>query len=251
MKKIPVNRNIKDDFYRYKMQALQIKKEGKTQKIVLINLNEIAKDLKRNPSIILKYFSIELGTQAKSEKGAYKINGNFSLELLQSLIYDFIDKYVLCAQCNNPETFFLEDKNGNLIRECYACGYKSMTDNKLKSIILKEIESNTSEYYVKKGVFECVIQTEVTHDLYIRTDDFLNELHSFKEKNENEILLPSLEYFLIEKEIENEVCFYLDVLIKESLIKKSDIFKYFQNKSKVIDKHSSKKIRRFLESYFE
>lgn len=250
-KKIPVNRNIKDDFYRYKMPALQIKKEGKSQKTVLVNLTEIAKDLKRNPSVILKYLSIELGAQTKSEKNGYKINGNFSADDLQTLIFDFIDKYVLCLQCNNPETFFIEDKNGNLLRECYACGYKSKTDNKLKNIILKEIESNTSDYYVKKEVYECVIQNEISEELYIKTDNFLSELHSFKSRKENEILLPSLEYFLVEKEIENEVCFYLDVLIKESLVQKSDIFKYFQHKSKVIDKQSSKKIRRFLESYFE
>ncbi|KCZ79990.1 hypothetical protein H312_02611, partial [Anncaliia algerae PRA339] len=250
--KIPVNRNISDPFYRYKMPALEIKKEGKSgQKTILLNLNEISRDLKRNPNLILKFLSIELGSQTKAEKNSYKINGNFSSDLLQQLIYDFIDKYIICLRCNNPETFYIEERRDEVFRECYACGYKSKIDNKLKNIILKELESNTSDYYSKKEEIEYVIEEEtitysITNDnMFIRTNNFINELSLFRDDKQIEFVLPSLEHFLVEKEIENEVCFYLDILIKESLVKKSDIFKYFQGKSKVIDKQSSKKIRKF------
>jgi translation initiation factor 5 len=51
----------------------------------------------------------ELGTQVKidDKKSHYVINGAHEAEKLQSLLDVFIDKFVLCQSCKNPETEFV------------------------------------------------------------------------------------------------------------------------------------------------
>ena len=61
----------------------------------------------------LKYFGYELGAQtmidAKNER--YIVNGSHEAVRLQEMLDGFIKKFVLCPNCNNPETrlvtFFL------------------------------------------------------------------------------------------------------------------------------------------------
>lgn len=121
--KINVNRNVQDPFYRYKMPRIVAKVEGKGNgiKTVIANMPEIAKALSRPPtckfifqfhSKILsildptKYFGCELGAQTnfdlKNER--YIVNGEHDASKLQDLLDGFIRKFVLCANCENPET---------------------------------------------------------------------------------------------------------------------------------------------------
>jgi translation initiation factor 5 len=54
----------------------------------------------------LKYFGYELGAQtmidAKNER--YIVNGSHDGTRLQEMLDGFIKKFVLCPNCNNPET---------------------------------------------------------------------------------------------------------------------------------------------------
>ena len=53
-----------------------------------------------------KYFGCELGAQTqfdvKNER--YIVNGSHDAGKLQDLLDSFIKKYVLCQECDNPET---------------------------------------------------------------------------------------------------------------------------------------------------
>jgi translation initiation factor 5 len=51
----------------------------------------------------------------------------------------FIDKFVLCASCKNPETDLVITKNEDIIRDCKACGQQTKVDmrHKLTTFILK------------------------------------------------------------------------------------------------------------------
>ncbi len=50
-----------------------------------------------------------MGTQVKidEKRNHYVINGSHDAEKLQSLLDVFIDKFVLCQSCKNPETEFV------------------------------------------------------------------------------------------------------------------------------------------------
>ncbi|KAJ2486267.1 eukaryotic translation initiation factor 5, partial [Coemansia sp. RSA 2052] len=72
------------------------------------------------------YFGGELGAQVqieeKSEK--YIVNGAHDVAKLQDLLDGFIDRYVLCSVCKNPETdLIIKDKI--IVRKCGACGRRS------------------------------------------------------------------------------------------------------------------------------
>ena len=54
----------------------------------------------------LKYFGTELGANVKMDPQAdlYVMNGAHDPEKLLELLYKFIEKFVLCNKCKNPET---------------------------------------------------------------------------------------------------------------------------------------------------
>jgi len=123
-----VNRSVSDAFYRYKMPKLLAKVEGKGNgiKTVIVNMVEIAKALGRPPTYPTKYFGCELGAQTqfdfKDER--FIVNGSHEASKLQDLLDGFIKKFVLCPECDNPETnLSVQAKKGTLSQNCKACGY--------------------------------------------------------------------------------------------------------------------------------
>ncbi|XP_072390039.1 eukaryotic translation initiation factor 5 [Diabrotica undecimpunctata] len=141
---VNVNRNVSDVFYRYKMPRLMAKVEGKGNgiKTVIVNMAEVAKALGRPPTYPTKYFGCELGAQTqfdfKNER--FIVNGSHDASKLQDLLDGFIRKFVLCPECDNPETDLLVSLKKNTISQgCKACGYHGLleSNHKLMTFILK------------------------------------------------------------------------------------------------------------------
>ena len=117
---------IDDPFYRYKMPSLVVKTSKNFT--TLENLPDISKSLDRNSEFILKYFGSKLGTQINVSKKC--INGNHSRDKLQSMLQNFIDEFVLCKDCLNPETKIIFVESYSM--ECSACGSVNiLKDDKL------------------------------------------------------------------------------------------------------------------------
>ena len=53
-----------------------------------------------------KYFGCELGanTQFDKKNDRYIVNGSHDPDKLQEILDNFIEKFVLCPECENPET---------------------------------------------------------------------------------------------------------------------------------------------------
>lgn len=52
------------------------------------------------------------------------VNGSHDAEKLQDLLDGFIRKYVLCPECDNPETDLkVQTKKGTISQSCKACGF--------------------------------------------------------------------------------------------------------------------------------
>uniref|UniRef100_A0A5S6QWX1 Eukaryotic translation initiation factor 5 n=1 Tax=Trichuris muris TaxID=70415 RepID=A0A5S6QWX1_TRIMR len=139
---VNINRNVDDAFYRYKMPRLLAKVEGKGNgiKTVVANMSEIAKALHRPPTYATKYFGCELGaqTQFDTKNERYIVNGEHDAQKLQELLDGFIKKFVLCQQCDNPETT-LTVRGTKITLHCIACGHVTNVDprHKLTTFILK------------------------------------------------------------------------------------------------------------------
>lgn len=130
------------------MPVLQTKIEGKGNgiKTVLPNVSDVARALSRPPTYPTKFFGIELGAQTSTDEknDRYIVNGAHNADRLRELLHGFIDKFVLCGDCKNPETDLLILKNKEartevIIRDCKACGAQTSVDmrHKLTTFILK------------------------------------------------------------------------------------------------------------------
>ncbi|KRY37517.1 Eukaryotic translation initiation factor 5 [Trichinella spiralis] len=156
--------NVDDAFYRYKMPRLlakvslfcptsdpfssfqlciplfQVEGKGNGIKTVIANMPEIAKALHRPPTYTTKYFGCELGaqTQFDTKNERYIVNGDHDANKLQELLDGFIRKFVLCQQCENPETTLIV-KGAKITLQCSACGHVTLVDprHKLTAFILK------------------------------------------------------------------------------------------------------------------
>jgi len=140
---VNVNRNVTDIFYRYKMPRISAKVEGKGNgiKTVITNMAEVAKAIGRPATYPTKYFGCELGAQTqfdyKNER--FIVNGSHDAEKLQDLLDGFIRRFVLCPECDNPETDLKVSKSGTISQGCKACGFHGPLKvvHKVNTFILK------------------------------------------------------------------------------------------------------------------
>ncbi|KAI6247145.1 putative eukaryotic translation initiation factor 5 [Erysiphe necator] len=142
MATVNIRSDVKDPFYRYKMERLQSKIEGKGNgiKTVIVNLSSVASSLARPGAYVIKYFGFELGAQTNTNPSddRWIINGAHEASKLQDYLDGFINKFVLCKKCKNPETDVII-KEGHIVLDCKACGQRSDVDlrQKLSGFILK------------------------------------------------------------------------------------------------------------------
>lgn len=126
------------------MPRLQAKVEGKGNgvKTVIPNMVEVARALGRPPTYPTKYFGCELGAQTQFDfkNDRYIVNGSHDAAKLQDMLDGFIRKFVLCENCDNPETDIrANNKRGILTASCKACGHSFQLDmrHKLTTFMLK------------------------------------------------------------------------------------------------------------------
>lgn len=128
------------------MPVLTTKIEGKGNgiKTVIPNMSDVARALSRPPTYTTKFFGCELGAQTTFDEknDRYIVNGAHDANRLRELLDVFIDKFVLCKSCKNPETELIVQKLGRteeIIRDCKACGERTDIDmrHRLTTFIVK------------------------------------------------------------------------------------------------------------------
>ncbi|GAA95454.1 uncharacterized protein L969DRAFT_70844 [Mixia osmundae IAM 14324] len=140
---INIRTDVKDAHYRYKMPSLLIKIEGRGNgiKTTLPNISDVAKSLARPAAYPTKFFGCELGAQTITDdkNDRFIVNGAHDLSRLRELLDSFIDKFVLCPSCKNPETDLVITRDEMILRDCKACGHSGRVDmaHKLTTFILK------------------------------------------------------------------------------------------------------------------
>ncbi|OIR57829.1 MAG: translation initiation factor eIF5 [Amphiamblys sp. WSBS2006] len=165
---INILRENTDAHYRYKMPSLTTKTEGRGNgiKTALPNIQEVAKALARPTTYITRFFGAELGTNSLCDEKnrRFLINGVHTQEELLELLYVFIEKFVLCPRCKNPETEIAAAKK-TLTRKCSACGETSAVDpaHKLSAYILRNPPQTAEKTATKKTTGE-----QASEDKYIR-----------------------------------------------------------------------------------
>lgn len=134
------------------MPRVIVKVEGKGNgiKTRIVNMSDIAKALDRPPSYPTKYFGCELGAQTtidhKTDK--YIVNGSHTAEKMQDILDGFIQKFVLCPKCENPETTLTVHKQ-TISQRCMACGERGQL--KVAHRLTQYIHKNAPNSLVENG----------------------------------------------------------------------------------------------------
>ena len=113
--------NSDDPFYRYKMEKISCTdQKGKT---VINNIDAIAKAINRDPKKMIDYFKKRVGTGMTFKDGKVMISKKITTDELEKLLFEFIEYFVLCPTCRNPETILASTTSGKIEMSCKACSY--------------------------------------------------------------------------------------------------------------------------------
>ena len=91
---------------------------------VIKNFGDIASTLNRDPQHVLKYLLRELGTSGNVEGNRAILQGKFTHYLINDRISDYVDNFVMCHECNRPDTVIIRDDRIDMLK-CMACGARA------------------------------------------------------------------------------------------------------------------------------
>jgi len=150
-----------DVFFRYKMRQLfvQVIGKGKMIRTMLLNVEDVAKDLKVDPSYITSYFGYEIGAQSKfdpkkPERERASVSGEHDSSYMSTILKKFIQDFILCPNCKLPEVVLVPDKKTQKITlNCKSCGASTVTEmnDKLKRFIFNHQKGTGKEDKGPKG----------------------------------------------------------------------------------------------------
>lgn len=104
---------------RFKIPEIDTLIQGK--KTLIKNAGIIAKTLKRDSQHLVKFFIKETGVPAFYDGTKIILNGTFNGFKSNQLYQKYVAEFVLCKQCNKPDTVLLSEK-GVAVMKCEACG---------------------------------------------------------------------------------------------------------------------------------
>ncbi|UCF12083.1 MAG: translation initiation factor IF-2 subunit beta [Thermoplasmatales archaeon] len=115
---------------RFKVPKADIFYEGNTT--VLRNFDKIIDTLNREANHLLKFFLGSIGTAGETSGGRIIFQGKIPARTIQDKLVEYVDTYVLCSECNRPDTHLVKKGRTILIR-CDACGaFRSIGSMKKK-----------------------------------------------------------------------------------------------------------------------
>jgi translation initiation factor 2 beta subunit (eIF-2beta)/eIF-5 len=125
----------------------KVEGRGNGIKTVIVNADLVAQSLKRPPSQVVKFIGLCMGAISRLDEATerYIVNGSITDDELQKHVFTYIDKFVMCHSCGNPETVQgvkgKSKKSFIITLTCKACGKETFADNnhKLCILIAKEL----------------------------------------------------------------------------------------------------------------
>ena len=108
---------------RFEMPFAETQLQG--SKTLIRNFDMIASKIRREASLLAKYFSKELAVPATYSNGKLTLHGKFSERAVNEKLVNFVNSYVLCKECKKPDTKLIEEAHGVKTLICEACGARS------------------------------------------------------------------------------------------------------------------------------
>ena len=122
---------------RFKVPKADVFYEGNTT--VIRNFDKISNVLNRPPEQILKFLLGNLGTAGEQSGQRVIFQGKIPARNIQDKLKEYVDTYVLCSECNKPDTHLVKRGRTTLIR-CDACGAFRSVKARKKKVVQKPKE---------------------------------------------------------------------------------------------------------------
>jgi len=114
-------KTIESNGERFEIPKIEGHFEGK--KTILTNFFQIASHLRRNPEHFQKFLLKGLATSGQKENERLVLNNKIPSVKINSKIEDYVKEFVLCKECNKPDTEIIKEDKVTLVH-CLACGAK-------------------------------------------------------------------------------------------------------------------------------
>jgi translation initiation factor 2 subunit 2 len=105
---------------RFEMPKFEFFTEG--NKTIIKNFKVVTDKIRRDPAFLSKYLTKELAVPAEINGDRLVLQRKLTMDMVNRKLEEFIMKYVMCKECNRPDTH-LEDlghRTRNIV--CEACG---------------------------------------------------------------------------------------------------------------------------------
>lgn len=122
---------------RFKLTKAEIFYEGNTT--VIKNFDKVSDAVNRDPYLILKFLLGGVGTAGELDGGRVVFQGKIPPKHIQDKLKEYVDTYVMCSECNRPDTHLVKQGRTILIR-CDACGAFRSIRSRKKKVVQKPAE---------------------------------------------------------------------------------------------------------------
>lgn len=123
---------------RLKIPKADIFYEGNTT--VIKNFDKISDIINRDPDVVLKFLLGSLGTAGELVGPRAVFQGKIPTKNVHDRIKDYVDMFVICSECNRPDTHLVKQGRELLIR-CDACGAFRSVKSRKKKVVSQPSES--------------------------------------------------------------------------------------------------------------
>jgi len=106
-----------------RFEVPKVKGHIQGNRTIVSNFNQIASVLRRDPQTFLKYLLKELATPGDLKKTGLILGSRVSASMINEKIQKYAKEYVICKECNKPDTKLIRDDRITFIK-CTACGAK-------------------------------------------------------------------------------------------------------------------------------
>ena len=108
---------------RFEMPRFEYFTEG--NKTIVKNFKSVVDKIRRDPVFVTKHFSKELAVPAEMQGERLILQRKLMGDILNKKLEEFITKYVICKQCNRPDTHIEELGHGMKQLVCESCDARS------------------------------------------------------------------------------------------------------------------------------
>jgi len=106
---------------RFKIPKVEGHHEG--TKTILTNLPQVASQIRRDMDHLLRFLLKELATSGAFKNNRVILQRKLPSAKINEKIQDYVKEFVVCSQCQKPDTELLKEKGFSFIN-CLACGAK-------------------------------------------------------------------------------------------------------------------------------